>query len=183
MTARAAHTAVAMSLAALGWAGCRITPHQPAPEGPFFDGNPGVVALSLTCDADAARWRLRAETDAWTGGGALFVADGERVERHTVSSSEAAGDGAWDCLDLNLSQAADPDDAASGGATRWLCRDEPDLRFLFVVSDTDGTEFTDCLAWGANPAAWADEPEVPACDAVSTMDDDGVVRAGFDACE
>ena len=164
-------------------AGCRITPRQPAADGPFFDGEPAVVALAVACDPDAARWRLAAETDAWTGGGALFVTDGERVERHTVSSSEAAGDGAWDCLDLNLAQAADPDDAASGGATRWLCRDTPDLSFLFVVSNTDGTEFTDCVAWGASPSDWADLPEVPACDAVSSIDDEGVVMAGFEACD
>lgn len=164
-------------------AGCRITPTGVAPDGPFFDGAPGLVGLALTCDQDAARWDLRVETDAWSGTGELYMTeDGAVVERHTVRAVESAGDGSWDCIDASLGQAARPEEAAQGSTSRWLCREEADLSFLFVVSDTDGEAWTDCVVWGANPALWADVAGVPACDTVRAADEDGVVYDGFAAC-
>ena len=163
--------------------GCRIAPQAPRPAGPWFDGAPVVEGLSLTCDQDAARWILQSEVDAWSGGGELLItADGEVVERHTVRATESAGDGTWDCLALSLGQAADPADAAPGASSRWLCREEAELSFLFVVADTDNAAWTDCVAWGARPGVWATVEGAPACDATAQADEDGLVYDGFESC-
>ena len=175
---------VRMGCLLLAASACRIEPRGVRAPGPFHDGDPAVLGLEPVCDREAARWRLAAETDAWTSGGALFITrDGSEVERHTVYSGRAAANGSWDCLDLSLGQEASRVDVQPGSSTRWFCRDAEALSFLFVVRDTADEAWTDCRAWGADPGLWAEVDDVPACDQLVTIDEEGIVEPGFDACD
>lgn len=164
-----------------GMAGGCIQPSDPV-AGPFYEGTPLLQGLTLVCDQATASWSLAAETDAWTGGATLYLTrSGREVEQHRVESALAAGDGSWDCLEATLGQSVDRRDHVPGAVTRWLCSEEPELSFLFVVVDPTGASRTDCVAWGANPAVWDTVEGVPACPAVSS-DDDGSVFDAFAAC-
>ena len=160
--------------------GC-IQPSDPV-EGPFHDGTPMLQGLSLVCEQATASWRLEAETDAWTGGGTLYLTrDGREVEQHRVGSARAAGDGTWDCLEATLGQSVDRRDHVPGSITRWLCREADELSYLFVVVDPTGGDQTDCLAWGAEPSIWDAVEGVPRCPPAAA-DEEGLVLEGFSAC-
>ncbi|MDI7269006.1 MAG: hypothetical protein QME96_13540 [Myxococcota bacterium] len=140
-------------------------------DGPFVEGTPAIEALSWACDPGAARWTFEARTDAWTGGGKLWVARTvDDIEKHRVYSDSAAGDGSWDCLVLDLDVVADWRDAEGGTSIRWHCSDALELSFTLQVDDPRGATTTDCRTWGADPALWAESDDVPDCEKVEEFE-------------
>jgi hypothetical protein len=138
----------------------------PAPGGgvgEVFEGDAGIVGLTLSCDSVDAQWELRVRTDAWSAGTKLWMTrDGVVVEKHSGSSIEAAADGQEDCLEASITQATDPSDAGNG-ASRWLCEDAAELSYLVYVTDTTGETVTDCRVWGARPGVWSGVSGAPEC--------------------
>ena len=138
----------------LGWLAC-----APAPAGADLvltvpSRAPAIRALDVACDPDAARWSVSVATDAWTGGGRLWLsADGAYRERHPVASLAAARDGSVDELRLNLDIAAEWTEASAGARTAFACG-TPRLAAVVQVLARDGS-LADCAAFGDDPARWS----------------------------
>lgn len=115
---------------------------------------PSITEITVSCTGESGKWALDVVTDAWTGGGTLWLsADGEYVEKHQVISAESALDGTSDHLELSLSLAADFQDVHEGSSTAFNCG-TPGLQGLFVVYDRAGTTATDCRDFGDDPSRW-----------------------------
>lgn len=134
-----------MFLALTGCFGPPATDSAPA----FQDVPVEITAVDWACDADDDTWTFVVETTGWTSGGLVAMSDASRVEAHPMLSVEAAPDGTWDRLELELDIAADPRDAEDGKISGWLC-DAPTLDALaFRLSvNTRGGETADCRVWG-----------------------------------
>lgn len=125
---------------------------------------PSITALAWSCDPAEASWLFTVETDAWTGAGALWMAeDAGRWERHRVPSVSAEADGSRDRLELQLSTVADWRYQVSGSSTAWRCAEAEALSFQLAVYTRDGDERADCRVWGADPTLWDRLDEVPDC--------------------
>ena len=113
---------------------------------------PTFEALSWDCSTETDRWDLAARASSWTSGALLvWTVDAVYVEEHDLSSTESAGDGTWDELDLKLTIVADPRDTARNSATAFLC-DAPNqeglgLRVALLAPETEAE--ADCRTAGA----------------------------------
>ena len=138
---------------------------QPRDASPLHEGPAELLGLRLTCAPDAGRWSLRVQTGAWSGAGLLLWGDREdRLESHSFLSTSAAADGSSDCLSLGLSVAADPREANPGSSTRFGCEAIDRLSARVFVADTQAEVYTDCRAWGPDPAVFSGREGLPACD-------------------
>jgi hypothetical protein len=118
------------------------------------DTPPAITTATVACDAENAEWAFAVATDAWTGNGQLlWTTDGDYLEKHTLYSSEAAEDGSWDHLDLELSIVADWQDAASGSSTAFNCSDSGLTGILRVFTRTGG-DVADCRVFGTEVERW-----------------------------
>jgi len=109
---------------------------------------PQFTDVSVSCDADAAKWHFTADTDAWTGNGQVILsADGNYVEAHGLRSKAADAQGAWDQLSLDLSIMADWRNASPGSSTAFNCL-TPGLSGILRVFEVDGSTEADCRAFG-----------------------------------
>lgn len=143
-------------------------------EGALSRAAPSVTQLDWACDAQDARWSFTADTDAWTGGGSLWIAkNSDRVEKHRVPSTTAAVDGSSDHLALTLSVVADWRYQVSGSSTAWRCSDQDALSFQLAIYDADGGARADCRSWGADPELWSRLDDVPDCDTLLEADTGG----------
>lgn len=105
------------------------------------------------------------DTAGWTGGGALWMAKtSDHVERHGLPSVSAAADGSTDRLSLSLAVVADWRYVAEGSSTVFRCAEQEQVSFDLVIYTSDGSERTDCRAWGADPDLWSELDDVPDCD-------------------
>lgn len=117
--------------------------------------NPTITSAAVSCEAAAARWALVVETDAWTGGGSLWLSDdGTYVEQHDFGSYEAAIDGSADRLKLTLAVAESFQEVRAGSST-WFNCGHPALQGLLVVRSRDGAAVTDCRSFGDAPSSWS----------------------------
>lgn len=117
--------------------------------------DPAFTTVSLGCEAAAARWTGVFETDAWTGGGALWLSvDGVYIEQHDFGSYEAATDGTADRLKLTLAIVSDFQDA-HGGSSTWFNCGTPGLQGYLAVRSRDGGRLTDCRVFGEAPESWS----------------------------
>lgn len=137
------------------------------PGGPSPDGQdddfvpPALVSSSLTCDLDAERWTIEAETDAWTGGGTFaWSSDLESIEQHGVPSISAAEDGSADQLRLVLPIVSDWREASPGSSTAMRCGQDPS--WALVVFDRFG-EPADCATGGPDPTGLLALEGLPDC--------------------
>lgn len=109
-----------------------------------------ITDVDWGCSADDDTWWFVVDTAGWTDGGLLaMTADQRRVEAHDLLSVEAAADGTWDRLELELDIVGDPADAVDGSKTAWLCDAETldEMAFRLSVSERNvGT--VDCRVWG-----------------------------------
>lgn len=127
-----------------------------------FDGPTSIETVTLTCDREAASWRVEVQTTGWSAGGTLrWTLDGEYVEEHaTLRSVMAAPDGSSDRLRADLSIVDDFRAAGANGDTVFLCRAVPDA----IVWVFDGTgAIADCVQIGALAPALSALPGAPAC--------------------
>ena len=119
--------------------------------GAFYEGPTTLTSAEGDCSVEDDTWSLVVETEGWTSGGLWSLsADGRRVEAHEIDSVEAAANGAWDRLELELDIVADPADVEEGKSSAWLC-DGPTLASMawrVVVFDPDSGDKADCLTWG-----------------------------------
>ncbi|MCB9759581.1 MAG: hypothetical protein H6739_07045 [Alphaproteobacteria bacterium] len=114
-----------------------------------YEGPTLITAVTPGCSVESESWSLTVETEGWTGGGLFSMSlDGLRVEGHELLSREAAPDGSWDRLVLDLDIIADPAEVQLGETTGYLCEDEGDLAFRVVVFDPDDGQKADCRVWG-----------------------------------
>lgn len=133
----------------------------PVPEadsGVFEPGEalPTLSEVEVVCDASGPAWLLDLHTNAWTGGGKLWLStDGAYVEAHPILSKEAAIDGSADHLELKLTIVSDFRDVAAGSRTAFNCG-TPELAGLLIVYGTDAETVGDCRAFGELPERWAD---------------------------
>ncbi len=131
----------------------------PAPEADTGVPSPGstpprFTEVEVVCDGNDATWRISMFTDAWTGGGELWLsADGDYVEAHPFVSREAALDGSSDHLELNLGVVSDFRDVAAGSRTAFNCG-TPELAGLLVVYATDAETVADCRVFGSELDRW-----------------------------
>ena len=133
----------------------------------FHEGTPIITDLSSDCENEDALWTFVVQTDAWTGGGKLWMGDDEStVEAHKIYSAKAASDGSSDKLKLELEIVADWRDATNGSSTGWQCDESEELSYLLVVYESTGNEVTDCRYWGSQTDLWEAESleNVPTCD-------------------
>lgn len=147
--------------------GCTPTPTPATGEdsGSISAIAPSITALTWSCDGAAAEWSFQVDTAGWTGGGALWMAkDADRVERHGLASVSAAADGSTDRLSLSLGVVADWRYASEGSSTAFRCSEQDIVTFDLVVYTRDGSERSDCRAWGADPELWARLDDVPDCE-------------------
>lgn len=117
-----------------------------------YEGPTTITGFEYGCDADADTWSLSVETEGWTSGGLWSLsADARRVEAHAIDSVEAAANGAWDRLELELDIVADPTDLEEGESSAWLCdaQTEQSMAWRVVVFDPLSGEKADCATWGA----------------------------------
>ena len=146
----------------------------PAEAGPFYEGTPAITALTWGCDPDESLWSFALKTEHWTGGGNIWLTrDHTRVESHRIYSDEAAANGAWDKLLLELDVATSWDEASAGSSTGWRCVEEEDLSYLLVVYGPRGQNVADCRLWGADAAGFAEDTGVPACETWLETEDTG----------
>lgn len=129
---------------------------------------PAFTEVSVVCDASVPAWAFDLHTDAWTGGGELWMSvDGVYVEAHPFTSAEAALDGSFDHLRFTLAITSDFRDVAAGSRTSFNCG-TPALQGLLVVYARDGDTVADCRVYGGDASVWprwgfpscADEAEV-----------------------
>lgn len=140
--------------------GCDLAAPLGRPPDPVELVPPAILSLEWTCDVDEDAWRLVVETDAWTGGGNLWLSpDAEYVESHPVRSVRAAADGTSDRLRLDLAVASDWRDVAPGSSTAVGCGE--DAAWVLVVNDTDSA-VSDCR-YGGDVALMALDG-IPDCD-------------------
>lgn len=122
---------------------------------------PGIVEITLACDAEVGAWTVDVATDAWAGGAVLvWTRDGAYVERHDgFRSVRAAVDGSSDLLRADVAVVSDfrP---AQNGRTAFPCRAQPSA--LLWVLDLDG-EVSDCRQLGPAPETLLALDGVPAC--------------------
>jgi len=139
----------------------------PSETGPFQTGMPTITSLAWDCSVEDAAWIFEVETEAWTGGGRLWMTkDGSRLEEHRIYSDEADADGAWDRLSLELDVATSWQEASSGSSTAWRCAEADSLSYLLVVLGPQGDTEADCRIWGADVTLFAAEESLPACEAL-----------------
>ena len=142
----------------------------------FYEGTPIITNLSWDCENEDALWTFVVYTDAWTGGGKLWMGDDEStVETHKIYSAKAASDGTSDKLKLELEVVADWRDATNGSSTGWQCDEAEDLSYLLVVYDGTGSEVTDCRYWGTETDLWEAESleNVPTCETLFEEESSG----------
>ena len=157
-----------------------INPADVVGPDPYHGDAPLLSGLSLRCDPSRSRFTLDVRTTNWTGGGFLWIDGGEtQIERHPFSSDKADRDGAWDCLSLTLTTAADPAAATPGSTTRFDCTDE--LSFLVELKTPDGSAIADCATWGDRPADWARLDDGPTCE--SPLDTAETPASAVKACD
>lgn len=120
---------------------------------------PEIVEIETLCDPDIGRWRFEVTTDAWSGGGDLFLTeDGEYIEEHkTLRSVRAEGDGSGDLLRAEL-VIIDDFRQGGGGSTVFGCG--ASLYGWVLVVDLFG-ELSDCLPAGEWPEGI--DPEALEC--------------------
>jgi hypothetical protein len=163
--------------------GCTGGLDSGAQDGPFFDGEPTITALTWGCVVEDSEWLFNITTDHWTGGGRIYMTDDLTViEEHRVRSVGAEADGSADALELSLDVVSDWRDASASSSTRWRCDDLDRLTFLATVFTPDGDSRSDCRVWGADPLLWddtkdsdtedSDTKEVEGCQTVLEEDSD-----------
>ncbi|MCP4810618.1 MAG: hypothetical protein GY913_33175 [Proteobacteria bacterium] len=126
------------------------TPPAGDTSAPAEDVAVSIQSVDWDCSADDDQWTFAVETTGWTDGGLLaMTADARRVEAHEMLSVEAAVDGSWDRLELELDIVADTSDAEDGKSSAWLCdaRTLDELAFRLSVSERTGGTI-DCRVWG-----------------------------------
>jgi hypothetical protein len=130
-----------------------------------YSGPTSIEKVTLTCDAEAASWRVEVETVGWSAGGTLrWTIDGVYVEEHaTLRSVAAAPDGSSDRLRADLAIVDDFRVAGANGDTVFLCRAVPDA--ILWVLDAEGN-VADCVQLGPLAAALAGVDGAPACASV-----------------
>lgn len=115
---------------------------------------PTITDITLGCAGESGKWTIDVVTDAWSGGGSLYLSrDGAYVEEHPIYSVESAVDGTMDHLKATLALAADVQDVHEGSSTAFNCG-TPDLEGLFVLRDRAGSQITDCRDFGPDPSSW-----------------------------
>ena len=112
--------------------------------------NPTILSVDFSCDRDEDIWSLRLFADAWTSGGEVLMATDDRLEIHKLDSIRAAPHGEGDELLLQLSIQSNPDDAAGGSSTGFLCTDSQHaaLSVRVGIFSFDNEQETDCWQWG-----------------------------------
>jgi hypothetical protein len=134
-------------------------------ESPAQPGVPEITGFAFQCDPDDSEWRFYLRASAWSGGARLWMTrDGSLTELHVLDFYKAAGDGSWDCHELELDIAADQREAVGSSSSRFRCGDLPELSFRVAISDTDDSAWADCLSWGADPSLLDEVPGVPSCE-------------------
>jgi hypothetical protein len=160
--------------------GCLGHERQAGAEGePLYSVPPTIEAIRWECDATEARWRFELDALNWTANGDLWLAEGtDYVEKHALRSVEAARDGSWDALALELDIVPDWRDASTGSSTAFLC-DPPTLEaisFRAVIYTPGGEEQADCASWGADPELFDRVEGAAACTRVWDWPDTGEDR-------
>ncbi len=134
------------------WACLGSTPGDDSSATEVRLSTPTFEALTWDCSTETDRWELAARASSWTAGALLvWTVDTVYIEEHELGSTESAGDGSWDELELTLTIVADPRDVARSSATAFLC-DAPTqqslgLRVALLAPETE--EETDCRTGGA----------------------------------
>ncbi len=113
--------------------------------------SPQILSIDFSCDPTADQWALRLVASGWTDGGDVVMATDSRIEIHGIDSIRAQADGLQDELLMTLSIEANPDDAASGRASGFLCTNaiEEGLSMRAgIFAYQSNAEETDCWEWG-----------------------------------
>ncbi len=146
---------------------------------PLFSEPPSIEAIRWGCDAAEATWRFELDTVNWTANGDLWLAkSADYTEQHTLKSVEAARDGTWDALVLELDIVPDWRDAAEGSSSAFLC-DPPTLEaisFRVAVYTPGSEEQSDCASWGAEPDLFDRIEGIVECDQIWEWPDTGEER-------
>ena len=132
--------------------GCWLYPAPPGPDtAAFYSGDTSISDVTWGCDADEGTWTFSVMTQGWTSGGLVSMSDdGRRLEAHELLTLEAAADGSWEELLLNLDIESDPQLVVSGKSTRYLCNEatRSALAYRLVVYTPENDGVADCRVWG-----------------------------------
>ena len=134
---------------------------------PLYDAVPSITDIDGTCSVDAQTWTFDVTTNAWTANGNLYLAaDTLYLERHPLTSIEAAADGTADHLQAQVAIQADWRDASPGSATAFQCNPSTweTLNFRVVVYTPGTSDVGDCRSWGPAPSNFDSFSSVPPCD-------------------
>jgi hypothetical protein len=112
-------------------------------------GPPSITSAEVSCDVDSETWTFHVDTDAWTGGGWVWLSDGEYVEKTRMPSVAAARDGSSDELEVKLALKVD---FRSSGGTVFPCASDP--YGLLFVDDVDDA-IVDCRWFGPDNSVWS----------------------------
>ena len=109
-----------------------------------------IVSIDFSCDPSTDQWTLRLFASGWTSGGEVVMATESRIEIHGLDSIRASEDQSGDELLMQLSIEADPDDAASGQASGFLCTEALIQKLSLRVSifSSGSEDESDCWQWG-----------------------------------
>ena len=120
------------------------------------DTSPRITEATVSCDGDAGKWAFDVHTDAWTGGGTLWMStDGVYVEKSSLGSVAAAEDGSADELKLSLTVVSDFGEVSAGSSTVFNCGTSG-VEGLFVVKTRTGDAWSDCRVFGDDAGVWTD---------------------------
>ena len=143
---------------------------------PLYSGVPHITDLSWSCSVDEETWSFEVLTDAWTANGNVYLAQtAAYLERHPLSSIEAAADGTSDRLVAEVDIVADWRDAAPGSGSAFACNDttEATLDFRVVVYVPGTSDEGDCRTWGPDTTVFDTFETVPTCDTPWSPDTKG----------
>jgi len=148
-----------------------VRPNGDTPGSGEWVAPPRIVEVMASCDVARQQWTFDTATDAWAGGGQVYLAiEATWVEAHSARSIAAAEDGSSDLLRAVTSLVEDYRDARDGGGTRFECNDVPPAMVFSVFAQDGGV--ADCVRVpGRRPPEFWDRIEgiPPGCDAVMEL--------------
>lgn len=147
---------------------CGPTTTDSATGSPLHPSPPEIQEFEGSCSVQDGLWSFEVRTLGWTGNGHLYWAmNADYVEKHVLSSIEAASDGSSDRLSLELGIVADWRNAESNSSTSFQCRESTidTLQMRLVVYDSSGAT-ADCRSLGTDPEFFDAIESAPPCDLV-----------------
>ena len=127
--------------------GCASTSRLDTSHWQFEYSTPTISSLTVSCEDQV--WTIETETDGWTGNGLLWLANGDRYERHSMYSINANHDGSYDRLRSQLTVVSDWRDQQSSRSTGFECGDLTALGIFIAIRHPESFAVSDCAEYAS----------------------------------